>query len=79
MHATDHNRARSFRPTDNIGPGACVTRFQALGGDGYPKLTSHQSFMDSGFVDADVLRAFIMASSPIKAADFQPGDAVVRR
>jgi 5'-nucleotidase/UDP-sugar diphosphatase len=56
-----------------------VNNFQAAGGDGYPKLTGHPSFVDSGFVDADVLRSFITANSPIKAADFEPGDAVVRR
>lgn len=56
-----------------------VNNFQAVGGDGYPKLTSHKSFVDSGFVDADVLRAFIAAHSPLKAVDFEPGDAVVRR
>jgi 5'-nucleotidase/UDP-sugar diphosphatase len=56
-----------------------VNNFQAAGGDGYPKLTGHRSFVDTGFVDADVLRAFIVANSPLKAADFDPGDAVVRR
>lgn len=56
-----------------------VNNFQAVGGDGYPKLTSHKSFVDSGFVDADVLRAYIAAHSPLKATDFDPGDAVVRR
>ena len=56
-----------------------VNKFQAFGGDGYPQLTSQPSFVDSGFVDADVLRAFITANSPLKAADFEPGDAVVRR
>ncbi|NMM15146.1 MAG: bifunctional UDP-sugar hydrolase/5'-nucleotidase [Rhodoferax sp.] len=56
-----------------------VNKFQAIGGDGYPQLTSQPSFVDSGFVDADVLRAFITANSPLKAADFEPGDAVVRR
>jgi 5'-nucleotidase/UDP-sugar diphosphatase len=56
-----------------------VNNFQAAGGDGYPKLTSHPSFMDSGFVDADVLRAFVTVHRPLKAANFEQGDAVVRR
>jgi 5'-nucleotidase / UDP-sugar diphosphatase len=56
-----------------------VNNFQAAGGDGYPKLIAHPSFVNSGFVDADVLRAYIVANSPLKAADFEPGDAVVRR
>ena len=56
-----------------------VNNFQAGGGDGYPRLTTHPGFVDTGFVDADVLRAFIAANSPLKAADFEPGDAIVRR
>lgn len=56
-----------------------VNNFQAAGGDGYPKLTGHPSFVNSGFVDADVLRSFITANSPLKASELEPGDAVVRR
>ena len=56
-----------------------INDFQAAGGDGYPKLTSHPSYVNTGFVDADVLRAYIVSKSPLKAADFEPGDAVVRR
>jgi 5'-nucleotidase/UDP-sugar diphosphatase len=56
-----------------------VNRFSAEGGDGYPTLTGHRSFVDTGYVDADVLRAYVSARSPLKAADYEPGDAVVRR
>lgn len=56
-----------------------VNNFQAAGGDGYPKLTTHKSYVDTGFVDADVLKAYITAKSPIKAAEFDPGEAVVRK
>jgi 5'-nucleotidase/UDP-sugar diphosphatase len=56
-----------------------VNNFQASGGDGYPKITEHPSYVNSGFVDADVLRSFISARSPLKALDFEPGDAVVRQ
>jgi len=56
-----------------------INNFIAAGGDGYPKLTAHKSFVDTGFVDADVLRAFITARSPLRVADFAPGDSVVRR
>jgi 5'-nucleotidase/UDP-sugar diphosphatase len=55
-----------------------INNFQAAGGDGYPKLTGHKSFVDTGFVDADLLRAYISAKSPLRAADYEPGDAVVR-
>ena len=56
-----------------------INNFQATGGDGYPKLSDHKSHVNTGYVDADVLRAYITAHSPLKAADYQPGDAVVRR
>lgn len=56
-----------------------LNNFQAAGGDGYPRLTAHPGFVDTGFVDADVLRTYIVANSPLKAADFEPGNAVVRR
>lgn len=56
-----------------------INNFMAAGGDGYPRLTGHKSFVDTGFVDADLLRAYITAKSPLKAADYAPGDAVVRR
>jgi 5'-nucleotidase/UDP-sugar diphosphatase len=56
-----------------------VNNFQAVGGDGYPKLTAHPSYQNTGFVDADVLKAFIASHSPIKSLDFDPGNAVVRR
>ena len=56
-----------------------ITNFTATGGDGYPKLSSHPGYLDSGFNDADVLRAYIASRSPLKAADYAPGDAVIRR
>ncbi len=56
-----------------------INNFVAAGGDGYPRMTGHKSFVDTGFVDADLLRAYITANSPLKAADYEPGDAVVRR
>nr|WP_315234594.1 bifunctional UDP-sugar hydrolase/5'-nucleotidase UshA [uncultured Albidiferax sp.] len=56
-----------------------INNFQAVGGDGYPKMLTHKSYVDTGFVDADVLRSYITSRSPLKAADFAPGDAVVRK
>jgi 5'-nucleotidase/UDP-sugar diphosphatase len=56
-----------------------LTNFTATGGDGYPKLTGHPGYVDSGLADADVLRAYISRRSPLKVADYEPGDAVTRR
>jgi 5'-nucleotidase/UDP-sugar diphosphatase len=56
-----------------------INNFMAGGGDGYPKLSDHPGHVNTGFNDADVMRAFIAARSPIKAADFAPPADVVRR
>jgi len=56
-----------------------INNFVASGGDGYPKMTQHRTFVDSGFVDAEVLRAFVGANSPIKVADYAPQHVVQRR
>jgi 5'-nucleotidase/UDP-sugar diphosphatase len=56
-----------------------INNFTAGGGDGYPKLSDHPGHVNTGFNDADVMRAFIAARSPVKAADFAPPADVVRR
>jgi 5'-nucleotidase/UDP-sugar diphosphatase len=56
-----------------------LANFTAQGGDGYPKLSTHPGYTDTGLLDADVLRAYIAAGSPLKAADFAPPPDVVRR
>jgi 5'-nucleotidase/UDP-sugar diphosphatase len=56
-----------------------VNNFQATGGDGYPRIAAHPTYVNTGYVDADVLRAFISANSPVRTADFEPGSSVVRQ
>ncbi len=56
-----------------------MNHFTASGGDGYPRLSDHPAYINTGFVDAEVLRAFIAARSPLKAADWVPGNDVQRR
>ena len=56
-----------------------LNNFTASGGDGHPPLDKHPGYVNSGFVDAEVLREFIARRSPLKVADFDPGDAVQRR
>jgi 5'-nucleotidase/UDP-sugar diphosphatase len=55
-----------------------LNSFQAGGGDGYPKLSDHPGYVNTGFVDADVMREYLSKNS-IRIANFTPGDAVVRR
>lgn len=56
-----------------------LNNFQAAGGDGYPRITGKSGFVNTGFVDAEVLRAYVAAHSPLKAADFDPARVIVRR
>jgi 5'-nucleotidase/UDP-sugar diphosphatase len=56
-----------------------ISNFTASGGDGYPRLADHPGYINTGFVDADVLRAFIAQRSPLKAADFNPPSEIQRR
>lgn len=56
-----------------------INNFIAAGGDGYPVVTSHPGYVDTGFVDAQVMRDYITAHSPLSIADFAPGSAVTRQ
>lgn len=56
-----------------------LNNFQANGGDGYPRLSEHPGFVNTGFVDAEVLRGFFAEKPLISAKDFDPGSAVTRR
>lgn len=56
-----------------------ITNFTAAGGDGYPKMNGHPGWTDTGFNDAEVLRGYIARHSPLKLADFEPGQTVIRR
>lgn len=56
-----------------------VNAFMASGGDGYPVLTDHPNYVNTGFVDADVMVEFIEANSPLNIANYNPGLSVVRR
>lgn len=42
-----------------------VPSYMAAGGDAYPSLTDHPRFIDTGFLDADVLREYISNHSPL--------------
>ncbi len=50
-----------------------INNFTAIGGDGYPRVRNHPGYVDTGLNDADVLRAYISAHSPLKLADYAPG------
>ncbi len=54
-----------------------ILSYMAAGGDGYPKITAHKEFVDTGFVDADVLKNYISKNSPLKIEDFKPEHNVI--
>ncbi len=51
--------------------------YMAGGGDGYPKISTHPEFIDTGFVDAEVLKEYISKNSPLAIQDFQPEHDVI--
>lgn len=54
-----------------------VPSFNAAGGDGYPKLSGHPGFVNTGFVDAEVLKEFLEQNSPIDVNKFAPSGEMV--
>lgn len=51
--------------------------FNATGGDGYPQVDNLPSYVNSGFVDAEVLKQYIQSHSPLDAASYQPDGEIV--
>ncbi|BDH46772.1 bifunctional UDP-sugar hydrolase/5'-nucleotidase [Salmonella enterica subsp. enterica serovar Choleraesuis] len=50
--------------------------FNATGGDGYPALDKHPGYVNTGLVDAEVLKGFIQQNTPLQAANWQPANEV---
>lgn len=53
-----------------------VPSFNAAGGDGYPNITSHPSYVDTGYVDAEVLKDYIQENSPLDLNQFKPNKEI---
>lgn len=54
-----------------------VLSFNANGGDGYPVVNTLPGFVNTGFVDAEVLKQYIEKHSPLKAEEYAPHGEVV--
>ncbi|OIQ25545.1 bifunctional UDP-sugar hydrolase/5'-nucleotidase UshA [uncultured Vibrio sp.] len=54
-----------------------VPSYNAAGGDGYPKLTGHAGHVNTGFVDAEVLKDYLEANSPIDVNLYAPSGEMV--
>ncbi|MDE8742230.1 bifunctional UDP-sugar hydrolase/5'-nucleotidase UshA [Pectobacterium polaris] len=51
--------------------------FNAMGGDGYPRLDNLPSYVNTGFVDAEVLKQYIEKHSPLDAEAYAPKGEIV--
>ncbi len=54
-----------------------VPSFNAAGGDGYPKLSDHPGYVNTGFVDAEVLKEYLEANSPVDVNKYAPSGQMV--
>ncbi|TFH92047.1 bifunctional UDP-sugar hydrolase/5'-nucleotidase UshA [Vibrio ouci] len=54
-----------------------VPSYNAAGGDGYPKLTGHPGYVNTGFVDAEVLKEYLEANSPVDVNKYAPSGEMV--
>ena len=55
-----------------------INNFIAVGGDKYMKVSDHPTYVDTGYIDADVLREYIQKNSPLRAEKFAPTNDVSR-
>ena len=51
--------------------------FNAMGGDGYPRLDNLPSYVNTGFVDAEVLKQYMEKHSPLDAEAYAPKGEIV--
>lgn len=56
-----------------------VPNYSAAGGDGYPVITSHPTYVDTGFIDADVMKEYFQKNSPVDATKFEPKGEIIYR
>jgi 5'-nucleotidase / UDP-sugar diphosphatase len=56
-----------------------VNSFVAKGGDGYPDLSVHPSAVNTGYVDAEVLREYALSLKVLRAGAFDPSGMLVRK
>ena len=53
-----------------------INSYIASGGDKYPPMNKHSGYVNSGFVDADVLKEYIEKNSPLSAGEYDKGNVV---
>jgi len=53
-----------------------IPSFNAAGGDGYPNITNHAGFVNTGFVDAEVLKDYLQSHTPLNVSDYDPAGEI---
>ena len=53
-----------------------IPSYSASGGDGYPKITDHAGYVNTGFVDAEVLKEYLESHSPLNISDYDPAGEI---
>ena len=56
-----------------------LNSFVAKGGDGYPDLSVHPMAVNTGYVDAEVLREYAASRKVLRASAFDPSGVLVRK
>ncbi|WP_316391109.1 bifunctional UDP-sugar hydrolase/5'-nucleotidase UshA [Citrobacter farmeri] len=46
--------------------------FNAIGGDGYPRIDNKPGYVNTGFIDAEVLKEYIQKNSPLDVSAYEP-------
>lgn len=46
--------------------------FNATGGDGYPQIDNKPGYVNTGFIDAEVLKEYVQKNSPLDASAYEP-------
>lgn len=54
-----------------------IPDYCAAGGDGYPVMKKHPSYVNTGFIDAEMLKKYFEENSPIDPAKFEPKDDIL--
>ncbi len=54
-----------------------VPDYCAAGGDGYPVLKKHPSYVNTGFIDAEMLKKYFEENTPIDISKFDPKEDVI--
>lgn len=54
-----------------------IPDYCAAGGDGYPVMKTHPSYVNTGFIDAEMLKKFFEENSPIDVSKFDPKNDII--